>query len=146
MGHENKCAHMHGHNYKVELHAESERSSVDTDNIGRVIDFSVLKEKIGTWIDERWDHGFILHDTDIAAVKALSVFEKTMSREFEIKGEPNFIQKLFLLPFNPTAENMAKYLLQVVGPAELAGTGVRLCRVVVHETYSCRAEAALDKD
>ena len=48
LGHENKCANAHGHNYVAYISARSN----DLDKVGRVIDFSVLKEKIGGWIDE----------------------------------------------------------------------------------------------
>ena len=48
LGHENKCRHIHGHNYVAFIHAEAEQ----LDSIGRVIDFGVLKDKFGGWIDE----------------------------------------------------------------------------------------------
>ena len=41
-GHESKCANLHGHSYKVERGLRS-----GAGRVGRVIDFSVLKEKIG---------------------------------------------------------------------------------------------------
>jgi len=50
---------------------------------------------------------------------------------------------LVAVPFNPTAENMALYLLQRIGPELLGGSGIRLCRVVVEETRKCSAEATL---
>jgi hypothetical protein len=44
-------------------------------------------------------------------------------------------------PFNPTAENMANYLLQIKGPELLKGTGVQLVQVTVEETRKCAATA-----
>ena len=41
-GHESKCAHLHGHNYKFEFHC----TAGSLDNVGRVIDFSDIKEKL----------------------------------------------------------------------------------------------------
>lgn len=120
-GHEGKCVHIHGHNYVVEFHATAEQ----LDTVGRVIDFSVLKDRLGGWIETHWDHGFICFKDDREAREALSA----------IPG-----QKLFILDVNPTAENLARHLLNVVGPQQLAGTGVRLVRVVLSETESCRAE------
>jgi 6-pyruvoyltetrahydropterin/6-carboxytetrahydropterin synthase len=136
MGHENKCAHLHGHNYVVYLEAEPDK---ELDKVGRVVDFSVLKYKIGTWIDKHWDHGFILHEHDENAIKALRWFNKNMTCDFD--GTNEFTQKLFKLPYNPTAENMAKYLLEVVGPRELEGTGCHLTNVQVDETENCSANA-----
>jgi len=42
--------------------------------------------------------------------------------------------KYFLLPWNPTAENMARYLLEVVAPHVLDDLGVVARRVAVWET------------
>jgi 6-pyruvoyltetrahydropterin/6-carboxytetrahydropterin synthase len=44
------------------------------------------------------------------------------------------------LPFNPTAENMATYFLDI-GPDLLEGTGARLVACKVQETGKCNAEA-----
>lgn len=125
-GHESKCAHLHGHNYVVLLTAE--RDLAPQDSLGRVIDFGVLKERIGGWVERMWDHGFLLYKDD--AVRGW----------FEALGER---QKLFVMDDNPTAENIARYLLRFIGPKVLAGTGVRLVRVEVWETENCRAEVTV---
>lgn len=122
--HEHKCANLHGHNYVAFVHAAAD----ELDDLGRVIDFSVLKDKIGGWIEANWDHGFICHREDAEALRAMEAI-------------PN--QKTFVMDANPTAENMADYLLRVVGPEQLADTGVRLVRVVLWETENCYAEVAL---
>jgi 6-pyruvoyltetrahydropterin/6-carboxytetrahydropterin synthase len=125
MNHEAKCATLHGHRYVVEVTA----TAPDLDALGRVIDFSVLKQKIGEWLDEHWDHNVILFQEDLAVIKAL----KNIPR----KKEP------WVGPFNPTAENMADHLLKVVCPTVLVGTNVMVLKVVVWETPNCRAEATL---
>jgi len=51
--------------------------------------------------------------------------------------------KYFVLPWNPTAENMARYLLEVVAPHVLAGLGVIARRVCVWETDEACATATL---
>ena len=150
MGHENKCAHLHGHNYVVEITAsalltprqlsgDAPRTSDENglDSIGRVIDFTVLKERIGGWIERYWDHGFLLHKDDQAVIKAIREFQRLA------QGSPSQ-QKTFVAPFNPTAENMAYYLLHHLCPAELQGSHVVVTKVVVHETENCKAEAILD--
>jgi len=120
--HESKCAHLHGHNYVVFFHARADQG---LDDLGRVIDFAVLKQQFTRWIDENWDHGFILWEQDVEAIAAMSALDK---------------QKLFLLPNNPTAENMALHLLDVVAPMVLEGTGVQLTKVVLWETENCFVE------
>jgi len=122
--HEGKCAHLHGHNYVALLHATA--SSLD--GVGRVIDFAVLKERLGGWIDEHWDHGFIVNGQDREALALLR----------QLPG-----QKLFVLDGNPTAENMAEFLLRDVAPRQLEGTDVEVVRVVLWETENCHAEATL---
>ena len=44
-----------------------------------------------------------------------------------------------LVPFNPTAENMAKYLVEEIGPIQLQGSGTKLTQVMVEETAKCFA-------
>ena len=119
-GHEGKCRHLHGHNYIVYITAQAE-----LDSIGRVIDFSILKQKFGDYIDKNFDHGFLLWDIDREAIESVSLVGR---------------QKLFLLPYNPTAENIAKFLLEK--SAEILGTDeVRVTSVKIYETENCFAEA-----
>lgn len=132
MGHESKCAHLHGHNYVVLLTARAV-SEAQLDGIGRVVDFSVLKERIGGWIEFTWDHGMLLHEGDAAAMAAVAGFDEAMRP---------MRQKVATLPYNPTAENIARHLVEAVGPKVLAGTGVELVRAEVWETENCRAEYA----
>lgn len=124
--HESKCRNLHGHNLVVFFTAQG--SDTELDALGRVIDFSVLKAKLGGWVDEHWDHGFVLWAADDEGLAALSCMKE---------------QKLHLLPYNPTSENMAHYLLHVVAPEVLKGTGVELVKVVLWETENCSAEATL---
>jgi 6-pyruvoyltetrahydropterin/6-carboxytetrahydropterin synthase len=108
-------------------------SAKQTDDVGRVVDFSVLKDRVGGWIDAHWDHAFLHHHADTAVTLALAYFE-----DYEGVG---FVQKRHVLPFNPTAENMASYLLDVVCPEVLEGTGVRVVEVTMWETENCFATA-----
>lgn len=125
--HESKCAHIHGHNYSAFITAQAEQ----LDSIGRVVDFSVLKEKYGGWIELNWDHGFIFWQED-----------KEMHRLFTSQdGSPAVLgqHKHFMLPQNPTAENLAGHLLGL-GGILLAGTGVTIKSVELFETENCSAK------
>jgi 6-pyruvoyltetrahydropterin/6-carboxytetrahydropterin synthase len=51
--------------------------------------------------------------------------------------------KYFVMPYNPTAENMARYLLEVVAPGVLGTLGVVARQVVVWETDDACAVATL---
>lgn len=125
MNHEGKCSTPHGHNYYAHIYAEADQ----LDQLGRIIDFSVLKEKIGTWIETYWDHNFLVFEQDAELIQALN----------SVSGK-----KLpFVCPFNPTAENMAHYLLHTICPQLLQETDVQVSKVVLYETENCYVEAKL---
>ena len=119
LGREGRCAYLHGHNYRVEVEVEAIAGGTEVDAVGRVVDFSLIKRRLLGWLDEHWDHAFILWDEDRTALAAVRLAEPT---------------KYFLLPWNPTAENMARYLLEVVAPHVLKDLGVVARRVAVWET------------
>jgi len=54
--------------------------------------------------------------------------------------------RFFVLPYNPTAENMAKYLLEEVCPQVLDGTGANAVSVRIWETQDSYAEASVDRN
>lgn len=124
--HESKCAHLHGHNYRITFVCEPEHGTLD--GIGRVIDFSVVKERLCMWLEEHWDHKFLIWDCDPL-------------RELLCTADPRGV---VLVRFNPTAENMAEHLVNVVAPQQLRGTGV-VCRSVrIEETRKCSATYNLE--
>ncbi len=122
--HGGKCEFFHGHNYAADFHISGD----DVDSVGRVIDFADLKRILKGWIDEHWDHAFLLGVEDENGIAAIKSVVPT---------------KYFILPYNPTAENMARYLLQQVCPALLEGLAVRAHKVVVWETDEACCEATL---
>ena len=52
-------------------------------------------------------------------------------------------QKSYVLPYNPTAENMAKYILEVVCPDLLKDDDVEVFKVVFYENENCFATAEI---
>jgi 6-pyruvoyltetrahydropterin/6-carboxytetrahydropterin synthase len=128
LGHEGRCAYLHGHNYRVEVEVEARGGGTEVDDVGRVVDFALIKRRLLGWLDAHWDHAFILWEEDATALAAVKLAEPT---------------KYFLLPWNPTAENMARYLLEVVAPHALADLGVVARRVAVWETDESCAIAML---
>lgn len=126
VGHETKCKHLHGHRYVVEITCALTIELTDT--LGRVVDYGVIKERVGGWIDEHLDHGLILWDAD----RTLSVL-----RSLRVGGDEH--QKIYLLHVNPTAENLAAHLLEKA--TELLPDDVTPIRVRVWETPNCYADA-----
>ncbi len=129
VGHENKCRWLHGHNYRITFHCEADKDCRILDAIGRVIDFGCIKDTLCKWLEDNWDHRFLMWGAD--------PYLETIN-EGDMPGcgiQP--------VPFNPTAENMGIYLLEEVGPTMLLGTGVQLVKVIVEETRKCSAEVEL---
>lgn len=124
MGHEGKCRNLHGHRYMLEASFVAER----LDSLGRVVDFSVIKERLGGWVDANWDHATILFKKDDRLGGAIEA----------VTG-----QRIYYLAENPTAENMAAYILRDICPALFAGSDVACVRVRLYETPNCYAEAGL---
>jgi 6-pyruvoyltetrahydropterin/6-carboxytetrahydropterin synthase len=131
VGHENKCRHLHGHNYRIHFVCEAQQ----LDTVGRVIDFGVIKEKLCMWVEHNWDHKFLAWEHD----SVMQQSSRLMSEQGETAEKFCFKESLVFVPFNPTAENMAQYLVQVIGPFQLAGTGVSLTSVRIEETAKCSA-------
>jgi 6-pyruvoyltetrahydropterin/6-carboxytetrahydropterin synthase len=122
LGHESKCANLHGHNGRIHFKV----GGASLDQVGRVIDFSDIKTRLCEWVEQNWDHRFLIsQDHDLAT----TLFAK----------DPTVV----VCNFNPTAENMAAYMLHVIGPLQLKGTGLTLMEVVLEETRKCKAEARL---
>lgn len=131
-GHESKCRHLHGHNYRIHFTCQAQPHIFATDNIGRVIDFGEIKAKLCMWVENNWDHKFLAWDQD----PVMHALQDHLRFEDD-EAEAIFDGSLVWVPFNPTAENMAEYLVHVVGPQMLTDTGVRLVRVDIEETAKC---------
>lgn len=126
LGHEGACGHIHGHNYVAHFTA----SAPNLDHQGRVMDFSALKNLIGGWIDDNWDHAMVL-----------SCDDPLVDMMRNVPDVPNGDrQRLYILPYNPTAENMAHYLGTIVCPMFFETSEIVISRVVVEETENGSAE------
>lgn len=137
--HESKCRHLHGHNYRIHFTCEAANGHSQLDNIGRVIDFSVVKEKLCMWLENEWDHKFLAWEED----PVMKAAYYAIPGDAEFNDSLTFQSSIVFVPFNPTAENMAQYLVEVVGPQQLEGTGVRLVEVKIEETFKCHASFSL---
>ena len=121
--HESKCAHLHGHNYRITFSIEAPA----LDNVGRVMDFSVIKDLLCEWLEENWDHKFLVWSKDPWAVGL---------KEMDPDGT-------VVVDFNPTAENMGDYLLNKVAPEQLKQTDAVLTKVSIEETRKCSVNVEL---
>lgn len=113
--HEGKCRNYHGHRYVFEVTCEAP----ELDEVGRVVDFSVIKEKVGTWLDTHLDHGMVLETGDPLAEE---LFKLGM--------------KVYTVSFPPTSENLARFVYGIAF-SEFQGTPVKVVRVRCYETPNC---------
>jgi len=122
--HESKCAAFHGHRYTADITC----LAPELDDRGRVIDFGVVKERVGGWIDRTWDHTAILmKDDPDPAIQALAASNEAHGRPVYWTAAP------------PTAEVLAAELARVAQEL-LADTGVEVVRVRLWETPNGWAE------
>jgi 6-pyruvoyltetrahydropterin/6-carboxytetrahydropterin synthase len=129
LNHGGKCENLHGHNYVIEIFVTGDR----TDEIGRLVDFSIINRLFKAWIDEHWDHSMLFWDVDSVAIEAVQSVQP---------------HRIYRMPCNPTAENMARYLLERVGPEllrQVADYQLRVSKVVLWETETSCAEVSLSE-
>jgi 6-pyruvoyltetrahydropterin/6-carboxytetrahydropterin synthase len=128
VGHESKCKWLHGHNYRIHFQIKAKDAAWTLDELGRVIDFGVIKSIMCEWLEVNWDHKFLMWEDD-------PLFHQSLTLQNKETG-------VILVPFNPTAENMAIHLLEIIGP-QLLPENVVLTSVIIEETRKCSAEAKL---
>ena len=89
-----KCAYPHGHTYRTEVFIESQ----SLNDLGLVYDFTDLKDKIKTWVDENWDHAFLVNSQDSELIAGLG--GASLVRLYEFQDE------------NPSCEVMSRVLYE----------------------------------
>lgn len=129
VGHEGKCRFLHGHNYRAHFTLIPRADQLD--KLGRVIDFGVIKELICQWIEDNWDHKTLLWDED----PLLKLIANLRSRS----TAPDLTYSFIFVPFNPTAENIARHLVEIICPNLLRGKPVMVKSVKLEETRKCSA-------
>lgn len=133
VGHESKCRYLHGHNYRITFTLQACK---ELDQVGRVLDFGVIKSIFCEWLEKHWDHKLLLWEEDPLAATLRDDLAGTAAEG-----------SVVTVPFNPTAENIAEHLLMYQCPLLLSlnGTGqsVEVVQVKVEETRKCSAVARL---
>lgn len=120
--HESKCRAFHGHRYAAELTCDAP----ELDDRGRVVDFGVIKERVGGWVDQHWDHTAILMKGDPEA-EPLAQANARLGRPVYWTERP------------PTAEVIVAVLARIAQEL-LADTGVTVVRIRLWETPNGSAE------
>lgn len=121
-GHQGKCRNLHGHSYVFHFHCVSE----ELNELGMVVDFSIIKSTLCQWLEDNYDHRMLLWEQDPCAKQLLAIDSSVV-----------------IVPYNPTAENIAKHVLTEVAPQLLAGTQIKLNKIVLEETSKCSASCEI---
>lgn len=130
LGHKGKCRYLHGHNYSAIMRLEA----VQLNPLGMVADFSVVKDVIGKWIMDNWDHNMILSTNDPVL---------SLPQGLDIDEEDIWAGKApYVLRNNPTAENIAVCLWNRIielCPTIPGLTVVKLIEVIIKESENTYA-------
>lgn len=113
-GYDGKCSNLHGHRWRVVAYLKAEELKTDEQNRGMVEDFGDIKAALKELCDEL-DHCFI--------------YEEGSLREETVKALDAEDFRFVRVAFRPTAENLAKYIFDVLGRQ-----GFAMHRVEVYET------------
>jgi 6-pyruvoyltetrahydropterin/6-carboxytetrahydropterin synthase len=153
MTHGSKCRHLHGHRYAVEAVCEAVHLHDAGEQTDMVVDFGFLKQEMMAAIDAPCDHGFIAAAADdgLLAMFAPEGDEGSwiagVRAEVERAGfcathDTRLGTKLLVVPFQPTAECLARHWYGLLAAAVTARSDgcARLVRVRVWETPNCVAE------
>ena len=96
LDYDGKCAFPHGHTYRAEVFLQA--NSLDSQDL--VFDFTELKRRVKSWIDENWDHAFLVNSRDTELIDGLALASKGRIYQFESR--------------NPSCEVISRELYNVV--------------------------------
>ena len=126
--HKSQCRNLHGHRYTLEITLVGEviEEEGSSDN-GMIMDFSDVKALAKQHLVDVWDHAFLVYAKDTAV------------RSF-LASIPD--HKTVVIDKIPTVENLARTAFDTLRTVyhDRYGTGLRLHKLVLHETPNCWAE------
>ena len=126
--HKSQCRNLHGHRYTLEITLVGEiiEEEGSSDN-GMIMDFSDVKALAKAYLVDVWDHAFLVYAKDTAVRSFLSSIPD---------------HKTVVIDKIPTVENLARTAFDALRNVyrDRYGTGLRLHKLVLHETPNCWAE------
>ncbi len=130
--HKSQCRNLHGHRYTLEITLVGNVIDVEgsSDN-GMIMDFSDIKALAKQHLVDVWDHAFLVYEKDVQVRAFLD----------SLPGH-----KTVVISRIPTVENLARTAFDILRAAyrDHYGTGLRLQKLVLHETPNCWAEISGD--
>ena len=123
-GYDGLCRNIHGHSYNLEVTIFGEPlNEPGHPKDGMVLDFSDLKNIVKTQIVNRFDH-------------ALMVNRLVPEKQLELLKQIN--ERIFIVNFQPTSENIAIYISEIL--QQHLPAGVSLFSIRLYETETSFAE------
>jgi len=130
--HKSQCRNLHGHRYTLEITLVGEviEEEGSSDN-GMIMDFSDVKALAKAHLVDIWDHAFLVYAKDSAVRSFLATIPD---------------HKTVVIDKIPTVENLASTAFDTLRMVyqDRYGTGLRLQKLVLHETPNCWAEITAD--
>lgn len=130
--HKSQCRNLHGHRYTLEITLLGEviEEEGSSDN-GMIMDFSDVKALAKAHLVDIWDHAFLVYAKDSAVRNFLATIPD---------------HKTVVIDKIPTVENLARTAFDTLRSVyqDRYGTGLRLQKLVLHETPNCWAEVSAD--
>lgn len=124
--HKSKCKNMHGHRYRIEVGVDDKVITLPgSSDEGMVIDFGDLKLIMIEEIDAIYDHSFTVYEQD----EFIEFFKDLLY---------NRGQKINIVNFVPTAENLAKHWYELL-KKNLEDVSIKIHHVKVYETPTSSA-------
>lgn len=128
--HSSKCRGLHGHDYRIIATVEGDSiRTPGTSDEGMVVDFGNLKQAMMDVIDKYYDHGFVLYEKDPRAPLLKAANDMWCYQ----------VDRFHLVPFIPTAENLAKYWFDLLEERLRNQYGIQLQSLQVYETPTSSA-------
>ena len=127
LNHRSICKGLHGHRYKAEICVSGDLvSESGTSEEGMVIDFADIKKISKKFIQEKLDHAFMAWEKDKELINFFNNSEG---------------HKAVIVPFPPTAENVAAYIFDNIQDKfqDIYKTGLQLYSIKLWETPSSYA-------
>ena len=103
-----RCQSVHGHSYLMEVTLESEQLNED----GMVMDFGEVKDRMNHFFDA-FDHSYVLSKDDVTLPFFLGI-------------EAQIHNRMLVVDYNPTAENMAYHAFRAMVENSLPVSSVRV--------------------
>lgn len=144
--HSGKCKYLHGHTYRVVVELQSQLLAS-----GMVVDFGIIKDRIGMYLNTTFDHNTILNNKDplfLLSRQSELLMEDKTGKVRDTVGTDNLRDMMTCgrpwvgMDVEPTAENIAKKIHDesVAMLADVARGGVVVTRVTVWETQGACGE------